>query len=80
MIWAARLTPFLIGEAQAAYRALGDDDASDCPQVRAAILDCLEITNETHWRRFRFLKMVLGERPWLVAQCLKDLAQKWFQP
>ncbi|MGH0191334.1 UNVERIFIED_CONTAM: hypothetical protein FKN15_062759 [Acipenser sinensis] len=46
--WASQLGPCLIGEAQAAYWAMGDDDAAQYDLVKLAILRRLNITEETH--------------------------------
>ncbi|XP_058841918.1 zinc finger protein 444-like [Acipenser ruthenus] len=78
--WAAQLAPCLTGEAQAAYRALSNVAAEDYPQVKAAILQRLNITPETHCRRFRTYKRPEGTRPRIAAQQLWDHLTRWLRP
>ncbi|MGH0122285.1 UNVERIFIED_CONTAM: hypothetical protein FKN15_033302 [Acipenser sinensis] len=48
-----QLGPCLIGEAQAAYQAMIEEEASQYDLVKQAILRCLNIMGEMHRVRFR---------------------------
>ncbi|XP_058880157.1 uncharacterized protein LOC131737126 [Acipenser ruthenus] len=78
--WATQLGPNLIGEAQAAYQALTNEDTLDYDHVRQAILQRLDITEETHRRRFREYQRPSGLRPRMVAQQLVDHVTRWLCP
>ncbi|XP_041102688.1 uncharacterized protein LOC121313985 [Polyodon spathula] len=78
--WAAQLAPCLTGEAQAAYQALSNVAAEDYSQVKTAILRRLNITPETHCRRFRSYKRLEGTRPRIMAQQLWDHLTRWLRP
>ncbi|XP_058890670.1 zinc finger and SCAN domain-containing protein 29-like [Acipenser ruthenus] len=78
--WATQLGPNLIGEAQAAYQALTNEDALNYDRVRQAILQRLDITEETHRCRFREYQRPPGLRPRVVAQQLVDHVTRWLCP
>ncbi|MGH0185230.1 UNVERIFIED_CONTAM: hypothetical protein FKN15_017326 [Acipenser sinensis] len=78
--WASQLGPCLIGEAQAAYQAMGDDDAAQYDLVKLAILRRLNITEETHRIRFREYRRSPNVRPRVVAQKLCDHMIHWLTP
>ncbi|XP_058862677.1 uncharacterized protein LOC131704957 [Acipenser ruthenus] len=78
--WASQLGPCLIGEAQAAYRAMTDDDAAQYDLVKQAILRRLNITGETHRVRFREFQRPPNTRPRVVAQQLCDHMAQWLNP
>ena len=50
--WAFKLAPQLTGRAQQAYAALNADDAAKYEEVKAAILRCYDISEETYRQRF----------------------------
>ncbi|XP_058886083.1 zinc finger and SCAN domain-containing protein 29-like [Acipenser ruthenus] len=78
--WATQLGPNLIGEAQAAYHALTHEQAMDYDVVKKAILQRLDITEETHRRRFREYQRPEGVRPRVMAQQLVDQVTRWLCP
>ncbi|XP_041132356.1 zinc finger protein 449-like [Polyodon spathula] len=75
--WASQLGPCLIGEAQAAYRAMTDDDAAQYDLVKQAILRRLNITGETHRVRFREFRWPPNTQPRVVAQRLCNNMAQW---
>lgn len=58
--WATKLTPCLMGEAQAAYRALKSAEVLDFTLVKKAILYHLWVTEETYRLHFRELQLPEG--------------------
>uniref|UniRef100_A0A674IBQ6 Gypsy retrotransposon integrase-like protein 1 n=1 Tax=Terrapene triunguis TaxID=2587831 RepID=A0A674IBQ6_9SAUR len=61
--WASILAPYLTGTAQTVYRGLSVEAAQDYSQVKAAILDALDVSPETFRQRFRSLTYATGNAP-----------------
>lgn len=75
--WAFKLAPQLTGRAQQAYAALNADDAAKYKEVKAAILRCYDINEETYRQRFRTTRRKEGEAYVELAIRLQDLLKKW---
>ena len=77
--WAFKLAPQLVGKAQQEYAGLSVTDASDYDQLKSAILQWYDITEESYRQRFRAAKPRPGESHRELAARLKDLAGKWMK-
>lgn len=75
--WALRLAPYLGGEAQAAFMALGETQARDYDAVKAAIQDHVGLSTERSRQRFQVACSTEGLRPWAFAPKLTDWATCW---
>ncbi|KAK6492990.1 hypothetical protein HHUSO_G2438 [Huso huso] len=72
--WSNQLGPNLIGEAQVAYHALTHENGMDYDLVKKAILQQLDITEETHRHRFQVDELVTIEQ---FVEVLGPEACKW---
>ena len=75
--WAFILAPHLTGRAQKAYMAMASEDVGDYRQVKEAILQRYDISEETHRRKFRTRVRDKGESFAELATSLMDLVKKW---
>ena len=75
--WPFKLAPQLTGKAQQAYAALPPEGAKVYDTLKAAILRCYNINEETYRKRFRSLEMKTGEAPRELVTRLQDLAARW---
>ncbi|KAL5517748.1 hypothetical protein EMCRGX_G003357 [Ephydatia muelleri] len=73
--WIFKLAPQLTGKAQQAYAALTEEDALICDTVKAAILRCYNITEETYRHHFQSAVRSNEETQWYLS----DLATKWLK-
>lgn len=65
--WTSLLGPLLMGQAQAAYRALAQDKANDYQMVKCAILYCCEICPELYQQQFWATKKQEQKKPRILA-------------
>ena len=75
--WSYKLAPQLSGKAQQAYAAMERHKADDYEEVKKAILQRYNITEETYRQRFRSARRSEGETYQNLAFRLSDMAQKW---
>ncbi|KYO35060.1 hypothetical protein Y1Q_0000962 [Alligator mississippiensis] len=78
--WASQLRALVVNKAQAACRALPQDEAHNYDWVKTTILYQLKINLE-HYRRLYWAKKGPEEnQPRLLLQLLWDLLNKWLSP
>ena len=75
--WVAKLAPQLSGRAQQAYAAMSSDDALVYTEVKKAILQRYDISEETYRQRFREARRKEGEPYIELATRMSDLFRKW---
>lgn len=78
--WLFFLAPLLSGEAQAAYQVANAGGVTPYEEVKAIILDHLEMDSEAYRLRFRKEKGVPGDNPETLFFKLKLVADKWLKP
>uniref|UniRef100_A0A7M4FVI7 SCAN box domain-containing protein n=1 Tax=Crocodylus porosus TaxID=8502 RepID=A0A7M4FVI7_CROPO len=78
--WAGQLGTLLIGQAQAAYRAISRTDAMDYDKVKGEILLRLDITPERRRQAFREREASEVRSPRILWQTLADLLARWLRP
>ncbi|XP_061759710.1 uncharacterized protein LOC133554695 [Nerophis ophidion] len=78
--WGVKLLPLLVGEAQRAALALPAAARMQYDNLRHAILDRVGSSSEDHRRRFRAMKLGQEDRPFILAQQMRDAADRWLQP
>ena len=77
--WIFKLAPQLTGKAQQVYAALTTEDAPSYDAVKAAILRCYDLTDETYRQRFRAAVRSNKESHRDLSIRLGDLANKWLR-
>ena len=75
--WVFKLAPQLVGKAQQAYAALGEEEARDSAKLKTAILRRYDINEETYRQRFRSTRKISGETNRQLVARLYDLASRW---
>ncbi|XP_064404484.1 uncharacterized protein LOC135349805 [Halichondria panicea] len=75
--WAHKLAPQLMGRAQQAFAAMDVEKAKNYEDVKRAILQRYDISEETYRKRFRTTKKAEGEAYLELATKLRDLLEKW---
>ena len=75
--WVFKLAPQLVGKAQQAYVALGEEEARDYTKLKTAILRRYDINEETYHQRFRSTRKISGETNRELVARLYDLASRW---
>ena len=75
--WVFKLAPQLVGKAQQAYAALGEEEARDYTKLKTAILRRYDINEETYRQRFRSTRKISGETNRELVARLYDLASRW---
>ncbi|XP_061765827.1 zinc finger protein 397-like [Nerophis ophidion] len=78
--WGIILLPLLAGEAHRAALSLPAAARLQFSNQRRACLDRVGRNPEDHRRRFRALRLGLKDRPFILAQQLRDAATRWLQP
>ncbi|XP_059195913.1 neurotrophin receptor-interacting factor homolog [Centropristis striata] len=78
--WAVQLLPLLSGDAQTAALGLPGPSRGQYGGIKRAILDRLGFSAEDRRRKFRAAKLGPADRPFVIAQQLKDAATRWLQP
>ena len=75
--WAHKLAPQLTGRAQQAFAAMDVEKTKNYEDVKRAILQRYDISEETYRKRFRTTKKAEGEAYLELATKLRDLLEKW---
>ena len=75
--WVAKLVPQLSGRAQQAYAAMSSDDTLVYTEVKKAILQRYDISEETYPQCFREARCKDGEPYIELATRMSDLFRKW---
>lgn len=75
--WVTILGPYLMESAQVLWKTLPIQDLGDYDHIKAAILDCYEITPKTQWQRFHYK---VGDRPKTLITELRQCAMRWLLP
>ncbi|XP_061752544.1 uncharacterized protein LOC133550635 [Nerophis ophidion] len=78
--WGVKLLPLLAGKAQRAALSLPVHARVHFPNLRRAILDRIGSHPEDHRRRFRAMRLGPEDRPFVLAQQLRDAAVRWLEP
>lgn len=73
--WAIMLAPYMV-----THQGLNMATAQNDAQVKAPILDVLNISPETYQEQFCSKKFLLGAWSWAVTQRLKEYCWWWHQP
>ena len=75
--WVFRVAPQLTGKAQQAYAAMAAENTGDYDQLKAAIFQRYNITEETYRVRFRSVTRAREESYTEMATRVMDLTRKW---
>ncbi|KAL7889796.1 hypothetical protein AOLI_G00020540 [Acnodon oligacanthus] len=75
--WAIRLLPLLTGEAQLAAQQLPAQSQLEYDELKRAVLQRVGRTPEQHRQRFRSLSLREFDRPFVLAQQLRDSCRRW---
>nr|XP_032638229.1 serine/threonine-protein phosphatase 1 regulatory subunit 10-like [Chelonoidis abingdonii] len=78
--WALWLAPYLRGEAQAAFMAVGETQARDYDVVKTTMLDRVGLSAERYRQWFWEARWTEGLRPRAFTQRLTDWATHWLRP
>ncbi len=75
--WVFKVAPQLTGKAQQAYAAMAAENTGDYDQLKAAIFQRYNITEETYRVRFRSVTRAREESYTEMATRVMDLTRKW---
>ena len=75
--WVFKVAPQLTGKAQQAYAAMAAENTGDYDQLKAAIFQRYNITEETYRVRFRSVTRAREESYTETATRVMDLTRKW---
>ncbi|XP_049323293.1 zinc finger and SCAN domain-containing protein 12 [Astyanax mexicanus] len=78
--WAYRLVPLLTAKALEAYTGMDEELSNSYPDLREALLEKFDISEETYRRRFRGTTVPAGETPKETYHRLKGLYRRWMKP
>ncbi|XP_061755561.1 uncharacterized protein LOC133552366 [Nerophis ophidion] len=78
--WGVKLLPLLVGEAQRVALSLPAAARMQYANLRHAILDRVGSSPEDHKRKFRAMRLGQEDRPFVLAQQLRDAATRGLQP